>query len=280
MQRHISYSTRATIARNAEHDPAKPRYARVPQGTFTCAFCVMLASRGWVYPSEETARTAKGGGAYHNHCDCMIVPEWDREVAHIEGYDPDKLYEMYQNGRAESGSQDPRDIAQAMRRLYPTQLSDGLDVVRGNKLASEWLNTRPVAAFGGTSLLPGRFTNPTGAALTYGEYQTARALAALGEEIEWLPLRGIEQSNDFLWLSNGAIEVETKATSARYKAIQRHIRGDVGEVKRNFLIDLGDVPLREPLRKQLLDYNLRNPHKPIDRLWVLAQGNLVEINLR
>lgn len=41
------------------------RYAHVPRGK-TCAFCLMLASRGAVYHSEQPH--------YHDHCDCVSVP--------------------------------------------------------------------------------------------------------------------------------------------------------------------------------------------------------------
>ena len=60
MQRWVMYSGRETVARLCEHDPSEPRYARVPRGAKTCAFCTMLCSRGWVYRSEKTAKYAKG----------------------------------------------------------------------------------------------------------------------------------------------------------------------------------------------------------------------------
>jgi len=41
------------------------RYARVPMGGETCDFCMMLASRGFVYHSEATA---KGEHGVHAHC--------------------------------------------------------------------------------------------------------------------------------------------------------------------------------------------------------------------
>ena len=56
MQRWVMYSGRETVARLCEHDPSEPRYARVPRGAKTCAFCTMLCSRGWVYRSEKTAK--------------------------------------------------------------------------------------------------------------------------------------------------------------------------------------------------------------------------------
>lgn len=77
-----------TMTRNAARDGV--RYARVPTGAETCGWCLMLASRGFVYASEKTAGATDH---YHNDCDCKIMPEFgDTE---IEGYDPDALYDVY-----------------------------------------------------------------------------------------------------------------------------------------------------------------------------------------
>ena len=72
-------------------------YARVPTGSDTCAFCIMLASRGFVYSSAKSAGELS---KFHGDCDCAIVAE-DGVVP--EGYDPDELYEKYQNAHV-SGS--------------------------------------------------------------------------------------------------------------------------------------------------------------------------------
>ena len=50
----INETARLTGRFTAQNDPTRPKYARVPQGK-TCAFCAMLASRGFVYASEDTA---------------------------------------------------------------------------------------------------------------------------------------------------------------------------------------------------------------------------------
>lgn len=93
VQRHISDSARRTVARNTERDPAKPRMARVPRGVKTCAFCLMLASRGFAYHSKQTA-----GGLmkFHDDCDCQIVTNWSKDGHQIDGYDPDALARQYQ----------------------------------------------------------------------------------------------------------------------------------------------------------------------------------------
>lgn len=65
------------------------RYARVPMGTETCDWCIMLASRGFVYYTQESAEHGM-----HLHCDCIVVPGVDGQTS-IEGYDPDAYYDMY-----------------------------------------------------------------------------------------------------------------------------------------------------------------------------------------
>lgn len=65
-------SLNETIMANAKRDKeAGVRFARVPTGRETCAFCFMLATRGAVY---HTRTSAGEMGQYHSHCDCKIVP--------------------------------------------------------------------------------------------------------------------------------------------------------------------------------------------------------------
>ena len=75
------------------------RCARIPQGPETCKFCIMLASRGFVYADE-----AKAGkyDKFHDDCDCRIALGFDD--AGIEGYDPDELYQKWKE--LESGKTD------------------------------------------------------------------------------------------------------------------------------------------------------------------------------
>ena len=98
---------------NISNDPTRPRWARVPRGSVTCAFCTMLAGRGFVYTSEEAA----GGGLgnrYHNHCDCEPVPSWGE--AKLSGYDPGKLDALYQQAKAQApDGSGYRDILAKMR---------------------------------------------------------------------------------------------------------------------------------------------------------------------
>lgn len=69
------------------------RYARVPSGAETCAFCFMLSSRGFVYHSEATANGQSAHGM-HQHCDCIVIPGVEN-VTKIAGYNPDLMYERW-----------------------------------------------------------------------------------------------------------------------------------------------------------------------------------------
>lgn len=124
VQRFVLYGSRDTIARNAEHDPERPRFARVPTGAKTCAWCSMLASRGFVYMNRETAGIARDH--YHDDCDCQVVAEFDKDAAHIDGYDPDGLYDQYMAARQATGSGNPKVIAAEMRRRFPDSYTDGV----------------------------------------------------------------------------------------------------------------------------------------------------------
>jgi hypothetical protein len=121
VQRQTLAAARATIVSNVSRDPARPRYARVPSGARTCAFCAMLASRGFVYASKQTAGAAD---QYHDHCDCQLVAEWSQHPA-IDGYNPGRFRSMYEQARDASGN-DANTIAAAMRRMFPDQLKDGV----------------------------------------------------------------------------------------------------------------------------------------------------------
>lgn len=86
MQNVINDSIRMTGDANLKRDyyrgltPGK--WARVPVGK-TCAWCLMLASQGAWYVSEESA-LGKEAGHFHSGCDCKAVYHADPES--IKGY--------------------------------------------------------------------------------------------------------------------------------------------------------------------------------------------------
>lgn len=109
-QRLIQQPARATIIRSVHADPASPRYARVPSGPHPCAFCLMLASRGAVYLTEESAGK---GHDYHDDCWCEPEPVWSGQEP---SYDVEELSTAYAKARADAGSSNPKAILSAMRQ--------------------------------------------------------------------------------------------------------------------------------------------------------------------
>ena len=82
------------VTKGVDKTPGAPqvRYARLPQGAETCNFCLMLAARGFVYLTVESAQ---GWNHTHRGCDCIVVAgvghydeeaRWEQDTT-MEDYD-------------------------------------------------------------------------------------------------------------------------------------------------------------------------------------------------
>lgn len=102
-----------TTLHNAIRDGAE--CAWVPQG-MTCAFCLVLASRGW---QRATKKTLKNGHAEHIHsnCDCQYAVRYNSRT-NVEGYDPNAYLSMYRHAEGRT----PQERINSMRR---TAYADG-----------------------------------------------------------------------------------------------------------------------------------------------------------
>lgn len=89
------------------------RFARVPTGATNCPFCIMLASRGFVYKSELSALNAN-----HPNCDCRIVEGFDG--MEVEGYDQEYYQDCYAHP---DDHPEIRDAINARRRELYAQSS-------------------------------------------------------------------------------------------------------------------------------------------------------------
>ena len=99
----------ATIMANAKRDRRKGvMFARVTSGRNTCAFCLMLASRGAVYHTRQSAGEL---GQYHRHCSCKIVPSYtgNRYEVLVEGHDPKDALKLWQEFEKVEGLPDLKD---------------------------------------------------------------------------------------------------------------------------------------------------------------------------
>lgn len=104
---------RDTIDLSVRSDPSNPRWARVPTGRTTCAFCLMLASRGPAYGSKRSA----GGDSnkYHADCDCTPTPIWLGDEL-PEGYDPEALYDTYSDAAEAASGGGTKSILSELRK--------------------------------------------------------------------------------------------------------------------------------------------------------------------
>ena len=86
-----------TTLQNAERDGAE--FAWIPNGD-SCAFCEMLASRGWQRISK---RSLKDGHAEHIHanCKCEYAIRFDSKT-NYKGYNPDKYKEEFENAEGDT----------------------------------------------------------------------------------------------------------------------------------------------------------------------------------
>ena len=105
------------------------RFARVPSGTETCAFCYMLSSRGFVYRSD---RSAGRFGHFHRNCDCRVAASTDKDG--LEGYDPDRERELWQRFEEIDAGEGSKAEKEAAKRAA---LNEGNSPTSGFRLITE-----------------------------------------------------------------------------------------------------------------------------------------------
>lgn len=117
-QRLVRQAQRTTIEQAARLDPApqRVRVARVPMGAETCAFCLVVASRGYVYRSEASAGGLSPENRFHDFCDCEQDVSWSADHVPPDGYDPGELYATYEQAAAAAGTKNLRKILAELRR--------------------------------------------------------------------------------------------------------------------------------------------------------------------
>lgn len=69
----VAAGARDTIDLNVSEDRGRPKFARHASAN-ACAFCALMAARGSVYRTAESA-----GRDYHSHCHCVAYPVFPGE---------------------------------------------------------------------------------------------------------------------------------------------------------------------------------------------------------
>lgn len=124
-------SSKVGVWRAGQRDGRDVRYARVPTGTETCAWCIMTAGLGYWFMTEEAASHT------HAHCDCAIIPSIGRGDVKIDGYDSTIFRDMWRtanqlrkNGDIPQSIADRIDLLAASRPGYREDTNGTLAVMR------------------------------------------------------------------------------------------------------------------------------------------------------
>lgn len=277
-------------------------WARVLQGKYSCGFCIMLASRGPVYSSADAAKyvaapvgeKSREGGflsrkartelrkknprAFHERCDCIVVPVFDpenwsgrAEQQRLAKFYRDTVEKEDRKYEADPEGYEPVKISTVLsREAEAWQEAERLESKR------EQIDPKYYGALASEI--------PDGERLYGHELLFLLRFEALGNKARWIerpeviPGAGRKPSNDFIWLNNGELISELKSSKNKYSTIKTRISQSVskareqGVVKENFVVDLGKNRMGATLKRQMQSYNLRNPQNRIKNLYVM-HGN-------
>lgn len=277
-------------------------WARVLQGRWSCGFCIMLAARGAVYSSADAAqlvaaeagKKSREGGflsrrartelrkrnprAFHEHCDCIVVPVFDPENWSGRA-EQQRLAKFYR----ETVEKEDRKYEADPEGYEPVKISTVL-----SREAEAWQEAERLDGKG--EQVDPKYYGALASEIPDGERLYGHELLfllrfeALGNKVRWIerpeviPGAGRKPSNDFVWLNNGELISELKSSKDKYSTIKTRISQAVskgreqGVVKENFVVDIGKYRMGATLKRQMQSYNLRNPHNRIKNLYVM-HGN-------
>lgn len=263
---------------------------------------------------------AKRGSRYHDNCRCLALP-----IRPGQSYEPPDYVAQWEDdykAARDGGARTPGEIANAMDKApggrRAPKVSEPQPVAApGNSGTIPPVKPPKPPVLGDTGGEPEGWSGhvkgythphrvgvwsetervrrqdalgvvPVGEQLHQHEIETVERLQRLGETVEWLPKdsKTFLPTNDIRWINNGGIEVDLKATTAKYEPIRTLIHKAVvaartaGVVKDHFVVDIGQASLTEKLRAQLAKYNTRNPNNRISGLWIVTRATLVKIDLQ
>ena len=89
-----------TMLKNASRDRAE--FAWISSGD-SCAFCLVLASKGWTRASKKTTN-GDHASHIHTHCDCQFAIRFNKNTQ-VEGYDPSVYEKMYYDAEGKTSAE-------------------------------------------------------------------------------------------------------------------------------------------------------------------------------
>lgn len=279
--RTISHAGDLTVADSASGSNKSKqigvRFARVPQGP-SCGFCIMLASRGFVYASKESAGQFK---RFHDDCDCRIVAGMPGTT--VEGYYPEEMYDRYKQCRdaitnGEVGSKNP--VWRDWERLSPEEQNQYADDTGGdpynNYLAhriSQEMDTRDRQWLYDGSIP--QFELEDGAEPSSREKDTAKRLAEHGYKSRFRPTRDLEmkRTSDVYFVSGKQgkeilVEWDFKGVEGNGSQTIYHQFEEAAGQTKNIVIDLKNAGSRYENK----DYAIERTEKFIKYHYTIKAG--------
>ena len=250
IQNRLDYNIRRTsnqcVLENIKDRSKHLKFARVPTGLETCAFCFMLASRGFVYWSRATAGEFDH---YHSNCNCRIVPGFDDvdPDSQVEGYEPSKYYKQYEDCykavREPNGSFDYdlylKDVAKGKYGTTPDEWQRWKDNRLMNEIRSRDVNWRWTGE-------PVKYEIMEGAKPNEREKGTAITLGDKGRKVIFKPTKDEEEekSCDVYDITNGKKKpIEFKCPIGGGKQTIYHQFEEGAGQSENLIIDISNSSL-------------------------------------
>ena len=215
-----------TIMANARRDRTKGvRFARVPTGHETCTFCLMLASRGAVYHSRQSAGEFRH---FHRHCDCKVVPgfEDDPMAELVEGFKPKEMYKQWE-------------------KLKSIDEQDGLTTFERQLMKNKVVGIK------------GEIKKERGAHPWKKEYDLATLLSDLGVSVTFIKEKPSVKTPDAYL--DGVIWEFKIPEAFNSKTIKNQIKSAVGKGTSNLVISNAHCPASDEEMKQAIRAFIANP---------------------
>ena len=113
--RFVKQAAEETMLQNCKRDHGE--FAWVPSPGAKCAFCIMVASNGW-----RKIRSSDHAEHLHHNCKCEYVVRFD-ETTEVDGYEPEKLKEIYDNAEGTKWQEKLRSMQREKYEEYKDEIN-------------------------------------------------------------------------------------------------------------------------------------------------------------
>lgn len=134
VERLVKQAGEDTMLRNAARDSAE--FAWIPGGK-ACAFCIMLASRGWQFATKNLQNSH--AEHIHANCNCEFAIRFDKNT-NVKGYDPKALKKMYDEAAPGMNS---AEKLKALRNFQNKSNYDSIKAIKDNNSHVRFMTEMP-----------------------------------------------------------------------------------------------------------------------------------------